>query len=524
MFSKLKSIYLMTSEKINRLLNSKWINYTAFLLGSMFVATLFFTISKWTPLAGDDWGYALNGINGNPWTMAMSFYQTWSGRFFSELWGFIVAPNKALWNVLNPLLFISIFVFSMLLVASKKNCIVSGLLIIMLMLRVSGDLRMETYTWIMGSTYVVPLMLMLIYLYIVERKVIHNKTIKAKWSLVFTSVICFYIGLTMENVAIIMLLAQILMLIYYFYYQHRINLFLAINMLISTISFLLMRLSPGSTFRLIRDHAVWNEQSIIDKIGNNIPNFIKYTFVDNRYLIFALSSILIILLLKNIIKKQKFKKHYLSIAFILYLVSSLIIIGANKLVNDLNISIMKPFLEIDNIIVWVYWLVYIIIVLAIVYLFIEHTKIKHKIIFFIMLGGSANLVMLMSPIFGARSSLYFVYFIIIVIVLLFNELKLDGVITTFVSITLLFLIYLSTKDYVLKYSQVNLVHQERLSIIAYYLDNPEIKEIHIPRMPPYSIHGADIELGDDYHFETFKEYYGLGKDTNIVFEWKDSYN
>ena len=291
MFSKLKSIYIMLGEKINRMLNNKWINYAAFLLGIVFIATLFFLISKWTPVAGDDWGYALNGIKSNPWEMAISFYKTWSGRFFSELWGFIVAPNKALWNVLNPILFTLIFIFSMLLTASKKNYFASGLLILMLILRVSSDLRMETYTWIMGSTYVVPLMLMLIYLYIVERKVIHNKIIDAKWSLVFTSIICFYVGLTMENAAIIMLLAQILLLIYYFYYHHRICFFLTTNMMISAISFVLMRISPGSAFRLIRDHSVWNEQSIIVKVGNNIPNFIKFTFIDNRYLIFALSSV-----------------------------------------------------------------------------------------------------------------------------------------------------------------------------------------------------------------------------------------
>ena len=44
---------------------------------------LFWMISVKTPLAGDDWGYALNGMNNNPLAMAWEFYFTWSGRFFS---------------------------------------------------------------------------------------------------------------------------------------------------------------------------------------------------------------------------------------------------------------------------------------------------------------------------------------------------------------------------------------------------------------------------------------------------------
>ena len=81
-----------------------------YILAAIFVAGLFFYITFKTPLAGDDWGYALNGMKGNPIEMTMSFYQTWSGRIFSELWGFVVAPNKWLWNVINPILFTLIFI------------------------------------------------------------------------------------------------------------------------------------------------------------------------------------------------------------------------------------------------------------------------------------------------------------------------------------------------------------------------------------------------------------------------------
>ena len=64
------------------------------LLGALFIFVLFYYMTVRTPLAGDDWGYAVNGMSGNPFVKAWEFYFTWSGRYFAELWGFIVAPRK----------------------------------------------------------------------------------------------------------------------------------------------------------------------------------------------------------------------------------------------------------------------------------------------------------------------------------------------------------------------------------------------------------------------------------------------
>ena len=86
----------------------------------VFVFCYFFAISRYTPLAGDDWGYALNGMKGNPFVTLIQFYMSWSGRIVSELWGLLVAPRKWLWNILNPLLF-SIVFFNLNRLANKKR-------------------------------------------------------------------------------------------------------------------------------------------------------------------------------------------------------------------------------------------------------------------------------------------------------------------------------------------------------------------------------------------------------------------
>ena len=80
-----------------------------------------------------------------------------------------------------------------------------------------------------------------------------------------------------------------------------------------------------------------------------------------------------------------------------------------------------------------------------------------------------------------------------------------------------------THEYLYKYRLVGLKQQERLEIIKYYQGHPEVKEAWIPRFPVYSIHGGDIEEGDTYHFETFKEYFRLPQSADkIIFYYEDS--
>ena len=109
-----------------------------YIIGALFLTLLFAYITYKTPLAGDDWGYALNGLNNNPITTAINFYYGWSGRFFSELWGFIAAPHKIIWNIVNPLCFCLIFL-AIYKISIKRHNILNVLLIIAMMLSVDDN-------------------------------------------------------------------------------------------------------------------------------------------------------------------------------------------------------------------------------------------------------------------------------------------------------------------------------------------------------------------------------------------------
>lgn len=481
------------------------------LIGSLFVFGLFFYISYKTPLAGDDWGYYLNSLNQNPIEGALGFYNSWSGRFFSEMWGFIMPKNKWLWNIVNPLLFTGIFICLNKLINSKKNSLITILLILAVMLSIDDNLRMETYTWIMGTTYIVPLFLSLVYFVSIEKLIVEDK--ENKIVLYLNNILLFVIGLMMENIAATMIGGIAILTIYCFVKKKNKALkYLIINLAVSIISFAIMRLSPGSTYRLLRDNAAWVELSVVEKIVNQYPNFIQLTFINNNYMIAILSIIVIGLCIFSFKKNTVYKVTSIVINTIaIATVFSFIIAKEGNILLDGNSIYSK-----------VFWPIYIINLFITIFSCITDKEKRNKTIYMLIIAGASSLAMLLSPTFGSRSVIYTVYYIIIVIGLIFDEIELNKVSIVF-AIVFIAIICDRTYEYLYKYRLVGLAQEERLEIIKYYQEHPEDEEAWIPRFPIYTVHGADIEIGDEYHFETFKDYYKLpqSKDKIIFYYLED---
>jgi len=134
----------------------------------------------------------------------------------------------------------------------------------------------------------------------------------------------------------------------------------------------------------------------------------------------------------------------------------------------------------------------------------------------VLLAGISNGVMMLSPIFGYRSSLYTVYYLIVTCAIIYSSLD-QKVFSKLLILPLLVLCFSTSKQLLYKYNLVQSVHNIRLSQIQYYLDNPDIKDIWLIRYPIFTIHGGDIEADDTYHMEVFKEFYGLADDTTLNF-------
>ena len=497
-------------------------SYPVFLLGcTLAVFVYFFMISRLTPLAGDDWGYAINGLKGNPFVMLVKFYVNWSGRVVSELWGLIVAPRKALWNVLNPLLFSCIYLM-LNCIANKKKSLAGCGLVLVLMLTVSEYLRMETYTWIMGTTYVIPLCLSLIYFWMIESAVFEGKELSEK-NLILSCVILFLIGMTMENIAAMMIVGIVLAFGYGFVEKKKLHKGLIVNFMCSVAGFLVLRLSPGSTFRTQRDHGEWMNLSLFEKIENQLENFFRYTFIENKYLIFLLAILVLALLL---FKGLKWMKEHRAASIVIFLseCTALLFSCANFLGSKLQLHFLTSLIDVHSNLVRIWWILYVILTFAALVVLIEQKKTRVLSVFFLMMAGGSNMVMLYSPIFGARSSLYFVYFMFAVVLLVFSEIEIPSYkIDCVLCVVLFCVVFLRGKSWYVKYRQVYQVQMIRESEIQYYVEHPQ-EDAWICRMPPYSVHGSDIEEGDTYHFDTFKEYYGLDANQKIFFYWKNSYD
>ena len=483
---------------------------------------LFVMITYWTPLAGDDWGYALTGMRNNPFVACFRQYFNWSGRILSELWGYIVAPRKWLWNILNPALFTGIFMTILAIARPRKNLITCTLVIMFLILSVKDYVRMQTYTWIMGTTYVIPLLLLLIYTLILRKLLIDNDT--NKYMIYGCYLINLAVPLYMENAGAAIMVANILCIIFAFFDDKKKIKQLSIFLLISIIGFMICRMSPGAVYRLNNEHAAWLSMSIFEQIATNWNNFLRFTFLDNKYLICVLSIVLFSYTIINRYHYSHSMIHVVLIAMV-YLFGIIQSISAN--INSiLHIDALQILYNIEypgcSLVISILLILYILCVIITICNFMDYDR-RYLSLYVLMVGGSANIAMLLSPIFDSRSSIYNIFFLILLTVIFLDDMNMNYYVNLGILAILILMNLLQFKTYIYKYHLVNEVQKERMEQIYYYQDHPEDTNGYFVRMPIMTIHSADIEQWDTFHQEVFKEYYGLNPEIELHFYFKEHY-
>ena len=489
-----------------------------FIIGFIFVLYIFRYITIRTPLAGDDWGYCLIGENTSVISSALSFYYTWSGRLFCELWGFTMATYRDIWNYINPILFSIIYICIYIISGEKKKDIVSFALIIAMMLTVFFQIRTQTYTWIAGGNYSVSLCLSLIYFLLID--ILLNRKLP-KLGVIITSVISnvilLIIGLMIESISLTMIIGIIILMIYTYKNNNKtIFKMLIINLIISIVGFLITRLSPGSAFRLARDHSDWVSLSIIEKIASGYHFFIEYSFINNTYtiLFFSIALLGLIWFSKNI-NNNLYSK----------LITSFIILFGIFSVFSYKVFGLSVFNNPKSIFSFIFWPLYVINAFYVLFMYMPNGVNKDKSIFFLLIGGISAAVMIMSPVNGARAYVYLVYYLILVTIIIINSFDCSYYMDIIFLLGLLLIIYSKTNYYKELYDSIEYAQEQRLIEIKYYIEHPEDEEVWIKRFPENALHSIDIEEGDDYHFRTFKKYYNLPQNAeNIVFYFDKNSN
>lgn len=450
----------------------------------IFLLIIFFL----SPISGDDWGNHLEGAKGiyHMFSQAVGMWFTWEGRLISRVLINILTYNKWLWNIVNSLVIVGIITYIERIVKFKNKKI-------MLVLTFATILFMnlftfsQTVTWLAGNiTYLFVIPLLLMYLYIIYNDK-YNKITN-----VFLVILNIIIPMFVEHMAILLILLNIYFIVKDYLKNKKINKRLIIYLIISILSFASMYFSPGNRIRSGMENLEFNELSLFGKIIYNIPNLVFYTYRINYFLIILLIIGNLILIKKNINNKL--------VRIILYLIELISIIFTGiYLLNSFNINTIS--ISDSNI----YLIIYYVVLTIINFLLLLKNKKELPIIFYSM-GIISNLVMLMSPTWGYRTSLAtYLFMSIAYLIVIDSNYKKNKLIeiSTYIITILGMLFYLV---FYISIYRTNIANEKMIK-------NNKSNKIELIAYPGFA--PCNINPTDSYHLKRFKEYYNINEEVEI---------
>lgn len=453
------------------------------------ITVFYLVILFLSPISGDDWGNAVNkrGLI-DSFINAFELYFTWEGRIASRFFINLLTPNKMFWNIVNSLS-ICFFIYITIKIIKPKNKVVFflTLLIIPLMNLLTFS---ETITFVAGNlTYFIEVPFILLYFSFL----FSNRYRDSKF-FIFLCILGTMICMTVEHMAAVLLVGNIFLLIYSYLKSKKIDSKLVFLTLLCFVSTLIMYLSPGSQYRLSIENVEFNQLSFFQKIKFNIPYFIYFTFIVNYYLLilWIISNYFII---NDKIKNALFKKSLIAFFSIIPLITIFIYL----------VSIVKKEMLINNFYLNLYYIVFIIIS------FILNLKEKNfKSTFLFILGISANGVMLLSPTWGYRTSLFtYVVLCLSNLMIISKYIKGNKTLEYLLKIVLVLILI----SYVFIYVNVFRCHNDNKKYIRQQLlDNKESIEI---LKYPYFVN-CNINPNTDYHKMVYKRYFNIPQDKELI--------
>lgn len=469
------------------------------------VFLIFIILFFLSPISGDDWGNYIAGSEGlrRSLGIAVGMYFDWEGRFVSRILINILTYHKWLWNIVNALSITGLIYLIEKFVGNRKKKFVFPL-IVLLVFGMNPFTFSEVITWLAGNiTYflVVPVILGYFYYLI-------NNDKYSKWFAVVFSLINLCGTMFVENMALVLVVGNILLIVYKYIKNKKIDKRLVIYLLISIGSTIVMLLSPGSRYRSSVENIEFNELNFFGKVIYNIPNFVNYTFIVNTYLLVLMSYSNYLLIRSNV------KKKWLKYSLIVFVLIVPLITICTYPLSKFKSSSLNCFIDSSNVFIITYWLLYLIVSFCL--LFRENKK-DLKLVLLFLIGLSSNGVMLVSPTWGFRTS-FFTYIVLgIVALCIINK-------------------YSKNNKYLL-YGSYGVMIISILIYLVFYINicrcqsdlersiKKQLKEdsniIYIVEFPSFA--NCNINPTNDYHISKFKLYYGIPEDREIVLvsgKWK----
>lgn len=466
---------------------------------------LFFVIIFFlSPISGDDWGNYLAGSEGvrHSLGVALGMYFDWEGRLVSRIFINILTYNKWLWNIVNAVL-VTLFVYGAeKTIEFKKKYIFP--LVGLLILGMNPYMFSQVIVWLAGNiTYFFIVPVLILYFYYVINNDEYNK-----WFVLVFGLINFFGTMFVENMALVFVFGNILVLIYKYIKNKKIDKRIILYLSLSIVGTILMLLSPGTRFRSSIENVEFNKLSLIGKIMVNIPNFIFYTFIGNSYLLGLMSYSNYLMIRKQV------KNEWLKYGLIIYvLVGGLLTMIVYPL-SLVRVTFLEVLINSSNILVILYWIIYLLISLVLIYF---EDKKDLKIVLLFLIGLIGNGVMLVSPTWGFRTA-FFTYAILgICSIMVIGKYVKDSNLFVYVSRIIFGIMAVLYFVFYLNISKCqNMVEK---SIKKQISDNAEI--IYIDAFPNFA--NCNINPESSYHMEKFKLYYGIdtNKEVSLVRDkWK----
>ena len=238
-----------------------------------FVFIVFLYLFIRVPILWDDWGrYGNSGTISSSWQFALSYYHGNSGRLFSSFVSILFLKHKIVWAIFGAsILSLLVWVIPSI---SRKQSILSCLLVACLLVCSPLGLLSQTYTWICGfGYYMIPLPALVLYIY-TQRNVFYDKPCKTT---VMNTIVGFLLGgltqLFIENASMVALFIG-LSIITYSFIRHRFVTGAQIAFVVaSIIGLIVMFSSPG--YATLGQSEEWKNLSFLAKIVRQAPKLIS---------------------------------------------------------------------------------------------------------------------------------------------------------------------------------------------------------------------------------------------------------
>lgn len=469
----------------------RWAEYIIYAGLFLFLFVMF----HWSPLAGDDWIYASDVRYSGVLEQTVYAYMTWSGRVFSEFWGFVYTWKKIIYDVTGPLLMVLAVWLGVSL--KKEYTLRDVLMTVFLMLSVPLLIRTQTYTFAVGfAAYYIPLPLYILHLILLRNYLFEDKK-DIRYAAIM-ALLSFVIPLHMENLSVLLAFTNLAAL-GYAWYCRKADRNLVILLITAVISCLVMFLSPGTALRLTEDFDQTQTFGITRILSNWHPFLhLSLFYADAVHTVLSLAAAA--LLLKN----RSRTNLILAAVFAVHLVLTWTDGFGNDLLNTL-------------------WFVIYYGALCMLCLK-QKSPDREMLVFLIMAVIVSNGIMVFSPSFPERTAVYGIYCLLWITVMLAGYLQFQVKAETVLKGVLCCGILAAGIHWYRIYHTVHLVNIVRQAQVEYYQKRPDAGDAWFLAYPRESIHSANIDYEEDVdHIRGFKEYFYLNQDLNLKFYYIDEY-